>query len=351
MKKNIDKTAMAVMIIAGSLIAGSFIASLFIRHSEEEIPMMTHLRSILELDRITDTTDALVVGYNYHLLQKYAESNGQTIEIGIRMGDASYVDSLIAGSIDILAVPFIDSLDMADDSLTASFPIDSMTVWLMRKDDMAEMDRLNSWIAQWHESDEYEAVRNSFLHRFSAFRSRRRDCISPYDELIRSHSDSLGWDWRLLAAIIYQESRFHIEARSRRGAAGLMQMMPSTAARYGIEDPLDPEANIEAGARLLGNLLHRYRNVAADKEEQYKYALAAYNAGIGRVDDILNLARYREIDTGYWENVVAVIPEMSDEALKDTGAVRLGPFKGTETIAYVNRVLDIYREFCRICPQ
>ena len=183
------------------------------------------------------------------------------------------------------------------------------------------------------------------------YRSRRRSTISPYDSLIRHHADSLGWDWRMLAAVIYQESRFHIEATSRRGARGLMQMMPSTARHYGLLDPLDPAENIAAGARLLGSLMRRYRKVGENPEEIFKYALAAYNAGVGRIDDVLALARHRGVETGRWENVLEVIPEMNDpEALDSTGIVKLGVFKGKETIAYVDEVISVYEQFLRICP-
>lgn len=297
---------------------------------------------------MTDTSKALIVGYNHYLLERYAESNGQTIEIDITGRDISWIDSLKAGRVDIVVVPFEDSLCI--DSVLVSVPVDSISVWLMRHDDHSNMEDANGWIRSWLESEEHGGVSDSFLKRYDAFRSRRRDCISPYDSLIRTHADSLGWDWRLLAAVIYQESRFHIEARSGRGASGLMQMMPKTAARYGISDPLSPEENIRAGARLLGTLIRRYYRVGADDTERYKYALAAYNAGVGRVDDILNLAELRGVDTSHWDSVISVIPEMSDQSVLDSGAVKRGPFKGRETIAYVDRVMAIYDEFLRICP-
>ena len=101
---------------------------------------------------------------------------------------------------------------------------------------------------------------------------------------------------------------------------------------------------------MLSKLLKRYSKVAADSKESFKYALAAYNAGIGRVDDIIRLAELRGVDTSHWDKVIEVIPEMNDEAVVDTGAVRLGAFKGKETISYVDRVISIYDQFRRICP-
>lgn len=342
-----DTPAIIVSTLTAVLIAASIIASFF-KKSPEEAGIRPHIRSILELGRMTDTTKALVVGYNHYLLERYAESNGQSIEIDITGKDISWIDSLKAGKVDIVVVPFEDSL--AVDSVLVSIPVDSLSVWLMRHDDHSNMEDANAWILAWLSSEEHDGIKDSFLKRFDAFRSRPRESISPYDSLIRTHADSLGWDWRLLAAVIYQESRFHIEARSRRGASGLMQMMPRTAERYGISDPLSPEENIRAGAQLLGTLIRRYYKVGENDEERYRYALAAYNAGVGRVDDILNLARQRGVDTSRWDSVKSVIPDMSDQEVLDSGVVKRGPFKGRETMAYVDMVMAIYEEFKRICP-
>ena len=308
-----------------------------------------HIRGVLELAPLADTSNALVIGYHYELLKRFAAANGQTIDIRLTGRDRSYLDSLRAGAVDIVVVPFEDSL--AVDSVLLSTPVDSLSVWLMRHDEHAGMQELNDWIAAWHASDAYASTRDLFLKRFNAFRSGPRAQISPYDSLIRAHADTLGWDWHLLAAVIWQESRFHIEARSPRGAAGLMQMMPGTAERYGVSDPLDPEMNIAAGAELLGNLIRRYYKVGDNMTERYKYALAAYNAGVGRIDDCLRVAQLLGTDTGYWQNVVnQVLPRMQDETTLATGAVKVGPFRGEETVFYVDNVIAIYERFCRICP-
>jgi membrane-bound lytic murein transglycosylase F len=128
-------------------------------------------------------------------------------------------------------------------------------------------------------------------------------------------------------------------------------MMPRTAEKYGVTDPLDPEMNIAAGAQLLGNLIKRYYNVGDNMTERYKYALAAYNAGVGRIDDCINLARYLGVDPSYWDNIVArVLPLMSDDGVSLDGIVKFGPFKGAETSYYVANTISVYHQLCRICP-
>ena len=344
------RASIIFLIFTAVLLAGTGIASLMVRKPETETRVKPgFIRGILEISPVTDTSRALITGYHYHLLKRFAADNGQQVDIRIAPRGTSYLDSLRAGAIDILVVPYADSL--AADSVLVSLPVDSLSRWLMRDDDPEAMRELNDWIGAWHASDEYARVRDSFLNRYNVFRSGPRASISPYDSLIRAHADSLGWDWHLLAAVIHQESRFHIEVRSKRGALGLMQMMPRTAAKYGVTDPLDPEMNIAAGTQLLGNLIKRYYNVGGDMTERYKYALAAYNAGIGRIDDCINLARYLGVDPSSWDNIIThVLPQMGDESVMQTGAVKLGPFKGRETSSYVENTINVYRQLCRICP-
>ena len=71
--------------------------------------------------------------------------------------------------------------------------------------------------------------------------------ISPYDSIIKIYSDSAGLDWRLVAAVIYHESKFDNDVRSHRGAAGLMQMMPATAEWLGADDITDPIEGVRVG--------------------------------------------------------------------------------------------------------
>jgi len=129
-----------------------------------------------------------------------------------------------------------------------------------------------------------------------------------------------------------------------------MQMMPSTAGRFGVSNTLDPDMNIEAGSRYLKYLERRIGRIGDNKTERYKYTLAAYNAGEGRIQDCISYAQYRGVDVSYWDNVVKVIPEMIDSAAVASGHIEHGPFKGQETIRYVDSVIEIYNHFCRICP-
>ena len=122
-----------------------------------------------------------------------------------------------------------------------------------------------------------------------------------YDSIIERAAVSASVEANLLRAVIVVESGFNSRAVSKRGAVGLMQLMPATAIRFGVSNPFDPRENVHAGARYLKFLMERFG-------QDVRLALAAYNAG--------------------------------EEAVERNGR-KIPPF--TETMAYVPRVLKIYQ--------
>jgi soluble lytic murein transglycosylase-like protein len=110
---------------------------------------------------------------------------------------------------------------------------------------------------------------------------------SAYDPLIEEHSGAYGVSSDLVRAVIHAESAFNPRARSPKGAMGLMQLMPATAAQYGVANPYDPAENIRGGIAHLRDLLTRYGN-------DVELALAAYNAGVGAVARYGSVPPYRE---------------------------------------------------------
>jgi soluble lytic murein transglycosylase-like protein len=113
---------------------------------------------------------------------------------------------------------------------------------------------------------------------------------SAFEPLIQRAAARYGVDANLVRAVVKAESNFNPAAVSGAGAAGLMQLMPGTAASLGVKDVFDPEQNVEGGVRLLRQLLDRYKG-------NISYALAAYNAGPGAVDRYGGVPPYRETQT------------------------------------------------------
>jgi soluble lytic murein transglycosylase-like protein len=124
------------------------------------------------------------------------------------------------------------------------------------------------------------SARTFAIARNSGFRSTKPVVYrrsAPYDALIEEHAAAQNLDPNLVRAVIQAESAFNPRARSRKGAMGLMQLMPETAAAYSVADPYDPAENIRAGVSYLKSLLVRY-------EQKFELALAAYNAGPAAVE-------------------------------------------------------------------
>ena len=159
--------------------------------------------------------------------------------------------------------------------------------------------------------EDYPGNRGSSYRSYSSSNSESsvrgftytKGLISYYDELFKRYAPSCGLDWRLLAAIAYNESSFNPNAVSYMGAMGLMQLMPSTARSYGVSNPYDPEQSVRGATKLLSSLLAHYSSVPSS-DERINFALAAYNAGAGHVDDARRLAQKRGKDPNVWRDNV-----------------------------------------------
>lgn len=181
------------------------------------------------------------------------------------------------------------------------------------------------------------------------FRLDRDGAISPYDELFKKAGEATGIDWRLLAAVSYAETRFDASARSPWGAVGLMQVLPSTARRVGITKPHTPWGSVIAGARYLRRLFEFFEEEGVDKRQRVRFALAAYNAGLGHVQDARKLARASGRDPNRWFGHVEEALRLKTDP-RYYEHTRHGYARAPETIAYVSRVQSQYDVFVRHVP-
>lgn len=294
----------------------------------------------------------LETGYNYQLIKQFEKDNHCKIKVLIYDGP-DYIDSLKSGSIDIIITRKEELLDSGE--VTKSLVFDDLYVWGISDDpDKEKVTNINRWIQHVSCSEQIGKLRTRFRGSFNptrlAEKGEIRDRVSPYDNIMKQYADSLGWDWRLLAAVIYQESRFSIKAQSHRKASGLMQIMPGIAEHYGVSDLIDPEQNIIAGTRILAKLQGRWQEAGLAPGECINFTLASYNAGEARIKDCRNLARAKGYNADKWAEVVKVIPLMREESTLDNGILKLGTFQGHETIRYVNSVMSLYEAICKIHP-
>jgi membrane-bound lytic murein transglycosylase F len=164
--------------------------------------------------------------------------------------------------------------------------------------------------------------------------------ISPYDELVRKYSNRYGFDWRLVTAQMYQESRFDPQAKSHIGARGLMQLMPRTAKSMGVKNVSDPASSIQGGIKYMDWLRDRFDSDLPISERLW-FTLAAYNAGAGHVQDARRLAGQLGHDPDRWfghtEQAMLLLAKK-----KYARKARYGFVNGKEPVNYVQ---DIKQRF------
>ncbi len=167
--------------------------------------------------------------------------------------------------------------------------------------------------------------------------------ISKYDDIFRRYAPGIGWDWRMLAAQAYTESRFNPKARSFAGARGLMQIMPRTGRAYGLRNANDPEQSVRAAVSLLADLDRQLEPKVPDPTERLKFVLASYNGGIGHVFDAMRLAEKHGLDPTVWDgNVAEAALMLANPAYYNDSVVKYGYLRGRETTDYVDRILRFY---------
>jgi membrane-bound lytic murein transglycosylase F len=233
-----------------------------------------------------------------------------------------------------------------------SFP--QQIAWAVRKNAPDLLSHINTWQTQLKRTPTYNVIyrkyfkspRASLTRLQSDFSSVSGGQLSNYDDLFKIGADSLGWDWRLLAAQAYQESAFDPNSKSWAGAVGLMQLIPETGKRYGANNLNNPKQNIMAGVKFLQHLDNLWAKTILDKDERIKFVLASYNVGIGHVEDARNLANKYGADPLIWEDNVAtyLLNKSKPKYFKDT-IVKSGYCRGEEPVNYVRLILTRYDQY------
>lgn len=175
--------------------------------------------------------------------------------------------------------------------------------------------------------------------------------ISPFDNLFRQHaSNKAHWDWRLLAAQAFVESRFDASQVSWAGARGIMQIMPATARAYGVSaDRLtDNATSIDLALKIIERLDQSLASKVPDPAERRKFVLAAYNAGIAHIYDAIALAKVTGHDPQRWDgNVEAALLLKSRPEYYNNPVCRYGYFRGRQTTEYVRSVTELFNHASR----
>jgi membrane-bound lytic murein transglycosylase F len=189
------------------------------------------------------------------------------------------------------------------------------------------------------------------------------EAIRKYLPVLKKYSRIYKFDWRLILAVIRQESNFNHKALSPKGAFGLLQIMPETGREIvrsvsHIRDYRSPRENIIAGLHYLWIQYNRFSNGRIDRTDCLKLALAAYNAGPGRIIDAQRIAQYLNEDPDSWETIKMVLPLLSrryytlHRYIWEDGKPPSGYFENhRETTNYVDKIFRYYEEYKKIFPE
>ncbi|MEZ4820725.1 MAG: transglycosylase SLT domain-containing protein [Bdellovibrionota bacterium] len=166
------------------------------------------------------------------------------------------------------------------------------------------------------------------------------------DPIVKRYARLHGMDWRFIYAMIYVESSFEENARSRAGAVGLMQVMPTVGQDLDINNLYLPRQNIKAGVRHFYDYVHRIKGNTM--HDRIHMALAAYNGGIGHIYDAKRLAQQRGLDPFSWSSIKKVLPDLENpEIYRQT---RHGYCQGRQIIQYVEKIHKMYRRYKSAYP-
>jgi membrane-bound lytic murein transglycosylase F len=220
--------------------------------------------------------------------------------------------------------------------------------WAVRPKDKKLQKVINDLLRDMKRKPDFNEAERSFSKELKdKFYASETGTLSPYDPLVRKYAEEHDFDWRLVAAQIYQESHFDPKRKSWVGAQGLFQIMPATAKGLGITDATDPEQSIRGGLKYMQQLSDHYKDVK-DPIERYRFALAAYNTGFGHVDDARHFARSDKRDPTHWKEVAPYLLKLSDRKFAKTA--RFGYCRGIEPVDYVRHIDERYTGYAQLVP-
>lgn len=225
------------------------------------------------------------------------------------------------------------------------------SAWAVRKGSTSLRDTINSWFSEIQGDFTYQYLHNKYFEHKKKYAQDvpkyiNSKKISDFDPLFKKYANTIRWDWKMLASIAYQESRFNPNAKSWAGAVGIMQLMPNTAKRFGVDSTgiVNPEQNIKAAVKYLDNVDGAFKYIE-DEDERTKFVLASYNAGVGHVRDAMALAEKHGKSPDKWCDVrVFMLMKAKPEFFNDP-VVRHGYLRGEETDNFVTEIMLRYKEY------
>lgn len=237
-----------------------------------------------------------------------------------------------------------------------SFP--QQLAWASRKNSPQLINAINDWLSKARKSSDFHHLvmkyyknRKGYLARSSSgYHSQFGGRLSIYDDIFKKQAANLGWDWRLVASIAYQESKFNHQLVSWAGASGLMQLMPETAKRFGGDSSMTAEQSVKVGVRFLTYLDDYWKDEIPDSAQRLPFVLASYNAGLGHILDARRLAEKYGNSANTWGDVSFFLLNKSERRFYSDPVSRHGYCRGTEPVKYVSEISGRYEQYKKLIP-
>ncbi len=224
--------------------------------------------------------------------------------------------------------------------------------WAVNRSSPKLAEVLDNWFSKNKNAPRYQAIMKRYfemskLSNDEMFPVLSNNQISPYDNLFKKYAVTIDWDWRLLASIAYQESKFDTLSISWAGASGLMGLMPRTARAFGLNpaNRSNPEGSISTSVKYIQELKKLFTDFK-NEDERKRFILASYNAGHGHIYDAQALALKLGKDPQVWDDNVEEclklkrLPEYYNDSV-----CRYGYFRATETLNYVEDVVERWQYY------
>lgn len=174
----------------------------------------------------------------------------------------------------------------------------------------------------------------------TSFLLRSRTVLPQYLKLFRQAQETIGIDWRLLAAVSYQESHWDTFSTSPTNVRGLMMLTEDTADRLGVTDRLDPKQSIPAGARYILQMKDSIPSRIPEPDRTW-LALAAYNIGIAHLEDARILAKRMKLNPDAWADVKKTLPLLNK--VEHYSTVKYGFARGGAPVVFVESIRTYYK--------
>lgn len=218
--------------------------------------------------------------------------------------------------------------------------------WYLKKRNKQLNDEINHWLLDFKKTAKYLSLVRKYFSPSSSlinasFAKNSKNGLSNYDAIIKKYATHYELDWRFIASIIYQETKFISGLTGKGGSYGLMQLMPVTMDYYGISEEDSDETQIQVGIQHIHSIRKSFSEIE-DEYEKMNFVAASYNAGRGHIFDAQKLCAKYGKDYTNWKDVAEYLKLKSQREYATDSVVRSGYFPGSHTVKYTQQVMERY---------